>query len=56
MDPITAALNAYIETLKFLQAQLAAASPDLRADMMQRWWEETKWWRDLCDKLLKLHA
>ena len=56
MDPITAALNAYAETLQFLRAQLDAASPELKAEMMQRWWDETKWWRDLIDKLFKLHS
>jgi len=51
MDPLTAALNAYVATLTFIEKFWELATPEQKTQIIQNWLDAQKWWRDLFDKL-----
>ena len=53
MDPITAALNAYSETLKFIGLIWGLMSNEQRQTIVNQWAENQQMWNDLIKKVIK---
>lgn len=53
MDPLTAALNLANTVASIVSKFLDGATPDQKAQLIQFWIDDQKWWRNLFDQLPK---
>lgn len=51
MDPLTAALTLATQVATLVGKFLDGATPDQKAQLIQFWIDDQKWWRGLFDKL-----